>query len=51
MKIYTCPLCHATYLHDQAYRHAVYECPKRAERLTLTKGGTHGEMGHRALTS
>ena len=27
---YTCPRCQAAYLHDKAYHHALFRCPKRA---------------------
>ena len=29
--LYTCPKCGARYAHDDAYRHAVKDCPKRAQ--------------------
>jgi len=29
MKLYKCPKCGATYTHDKACNHAVYECGKR----------------------
>lgn len=29
-KQYECPACGVTYLHDKAYRHASFDCPKRA---------------------
>ena len=25
---YVCPACQATYLHDQAYHHALFQCPQ-----------------------
>ena len=29
MKLYKCKHCGATYTHDNACNHAVYECPRR----------------------
>jgi transcription initiation factor IIE alpha subunit len=29
-KLYACPKCGASYVHDKAYRHSLFECPKRA---------------------
>ena len=29
-KVFTCPKCGARYRHDEAYRHAVKDCPKKA---------------------
>jgi len=51
MKTYTCPICKATYNHDQGYRHAMYECPKKpnpagAGNLDLQKEARRGEVGH-----
>ncbi len=34
-KPYQCPHCSAVYLHDQAYRHAAYECREREDRQTI----------------
>jgi transcription initiation factor IIE alpha subunit len=28
-KLYTCPKCGASYVHDRAYAHQLFQCPKR----------------------
>ena len=28
-KIYQCPACQATYVHDKAYMHELFVCPNR----------------------
>ena len=29
MREFNCPLCDATYLHDEAYAHELFRCPAR----------------------
>lgn len=31
-RVFRCPVCGADYEHDGAYRHELYECPKRTGR-------------------
>jgi len=33
-KLYECPRCRATYLHDKAYHHDLFQCVRR-ENMTL----------------
>ena len=37
--LYRCPRCGASYSHDQANPHAVYECPYRKEREREERDG------------
>ena len=30
-KLYTCTQCGATYVHDKAYAHNQFECPRRVD--------------------
>lgn len=40
-KRYRCPACWSMYLHDKAYRHQLFDCPRRPT-LTGSKGTQHG---------
>lgn len=44
-KEYTCPDCGVKYLHDKAFWHAVYYCPKRHE---LVRVNTVQDVAHAA---
>lgn len=49
-RLYTCPKCGMSYVHDKGYRHALFECPKRdqsgkgrpATVFMINQGGFHG---------
>jgi transcription initiation factor IIE alpha subunit len=28
-RVFTCPRCQETYMHDRAYRHQLFQCAKR----------------------
>lgn len=34
-KMYRCPACRAVYLHDKAYAHACFICPRRPSATSL----------------
>ncbi len=43
-KQYECPQCGARYLHDKAYRHSCFECPKRHGRVKMCSFSTYGSL-------
>jgi hypothetical protein len=48
-KVYRCPACGAEYVHDKAYFHSLFECPKRKRSASVESCG-RADLAHAPLS-